>query len=149
MDHPNIAKELDGGTTSGEPGYVSAGRPYFEMALVNGVPITDFCDQTHPDHETAGPLSGRTEILVAGDDHSYDVLIAKRPSLQGEAVRSESRCIGLVVQELLEISLHQRVLCFLNADEGVGQGDARQAVVLHLIAPVEPAAVLDGPAEQV
>jgi tetratricopeptide (TPR) repeat protein/serine/threonine protein kinase len=45
MDHPNIAKVLDGGTTGGEPGGVSPGRPYFVMELVKGLPITDYCDQ--------------------------------------------------------------------------------------------------------
>lgn len=43
MDHPNIARVLDAGTT-GEPG-VASGRPYFVMELVKGVPITEFCDQ--------------------------------------------------------------------------------------------------------
>src|SRR5262245_48236665 len=38
MDHPNIAKVLDGGTTG-------AGRPYFVMELVKGVPITRYCDE--------------------------------------------------------------------------------------------------------
>jgi serine/threonine protein kinase len=38
MDHPNIARVLDAGTTD-------AGRPYFVMALVQGVPITEYCDQ--------------------------------------------------------------------------------------------------------
>ncbi|HEV3004235.1 MAG TPA: serine/threonine-protein kinase, partial [Pirellulales bacterium] len=38
MDHPNIAKVLDGGATP-------AGRPFFVMELVKGVPISDFCDQ--------------------------------------------------------------------------------------------------------
>jgi len=38
MDHPNIAKVLDAGTTD-------AGRPYFVMDLVKGVPITRFCDE--------------------------------------------------------------------------------------------------------
>jgi hypothetical protein len=38
MDHPNIAKVLDGGATD-------TGRPYFVMELVQGVPITRFCDQ--------------------------------------------------------------------------------------------------------
>jgi serine/threonine protein kinase/WD40 repeat protein len=38
MDHPHIAKVLDGGVTP-------LGRPYFVMELVKGVPITDFCDQ--------------------------------------------------------------------------------------------------------
>jgi serine/threonine protein kinase len=40
MDHPNIAKVLDAGTTE-------AGRPYFVMELVKGIPITRFCDQEH------------------------------------------------------------------------------------------------------
>jgi serine/threonine protein kinase/WD40 repeat protein len=38
MDHPNIAKVLDAGTTAD-------GRPYFVMELVKGVPITRFCDE--------------------------------------------------------------------------------------------------------
>jgi WD40 repeat protein/serine/threonine protein kinase len=40
MDHPNIARVLDGGTTN-------AGRPYFVMDLVKGVPITRYCDEHH------------------------------------------------------------------------------------------------------
>jgi serine/threonine protein kinase len=38
MDHPNIAKVLDAGTTD-------SGRPYFVMELVKGVPVTRFCDE--------------------------------------------------------------------------------------------------------
>jgi eukaryotic-like serine/threonine-protein kinase len=37
MDHPNIAKVLDGGLTPD-------GRPFFVMELVKGTPITEFCD---------------------------------------------------------------------------------------------------------
>ncbi len=40
MDHPNIAKVLDAGTTE-------VGRPYFVMELVRGIRITDYCDQNH------------------------------------------------------------------------------------------------------
>src|SRR6476660_432979 len=40
MDHANIARVLDGGTTS-------AGRPYFVMDLVKGVPVPQYCDQNH------------------------------------------------------------------------------------------------------
>jgi len=40
MDHPNIARVLDAGTTS-------TGRPYFVMDLVKGVPITEYCDEHH------------------------------------------------------------------------------------------------------
>jgi eukaryotic-like serine/threonine-protein kinase len=38
MRHPNIAQIIDGGETA-------SGRPYFVMELVQGVPITDFCDR--------------------------------------------------------------------------------------------------------
>ncbi len=41
MDHPNIAKVLDAGTTE------VGGRPYFVMELVKGIPITKYCDQEH------------------------------------------------------------------------------------------------------
>ncbi|HAV61357.1 MAG TPA: hypothetical protein DCY13_03225 [Verrucomicrobiales bacterium] len=38
MDHPNIAKVLDAGSTD-------HGRPYFVMELVKGIPITKYCEQ--------------------------------------------------------------------------------------------------------
>src|SRR5690349_12812741 len=38
MDHPNIAKVLDAGSTE-------TGRPYFVMELVRGIKITDYCDE--------------------------------------------------------------------------------------------------------
>lgn len=38
MDHPNIAKVLDAGSTE-------TGRPYFVMELVRGTKITEFCDK--------------------------------------------------------------------------------------------------------
>jgi eukaryotic-like serine/threonine-protein kinase len=40
MDHPNIARVLDAGTTE-------TGRPYFVMELVRGIKITDYCDQNN------------------------------------------------------------------------------------------------------
>src|SRR5207253_1112195 len=51
MDHPNIAKVLDGGTTED-------GRPFFVMELVKGTPITRYCDE----HRL--PLSQRLELFV-------------------------------------------------------------------------------------
>jgi non-specific serine/threonine protein kinase/serine/threonine-protein kinase len=60
MDHANIAKVLDAGTTgessgsrqtsgrgtdSGTLASSATGRPYFVMELVQGVPITEYCDQ--------------------------------------------------------------------------------------------------------
>ncbi|YCM45748.1 protein kinase [Verrucomicrobiaceae bacterium 227] len=40
MDHPNIAKVHDAGSTE-------SGRPYFVMELVKGIPITEFCEKDH------------------------------------------------------------------------------------------------------
>src|SRR5918912_1377061 len=40
MDHANIARVLDAGTTD-------AGRPYFVLELVHGLPITRYCDEHH------------------------------------------------------------------------------------------------------
>jgi tetratricopeptide (TPR) repeat protein len=39
MDHPNIARVLDGGMTP-------TGQPFFVMELVNGLPLTKFCDES-------------------------------------------------------------------------------------------------------
>jgi eukaryotic-like serine/threonine-protein kinase len=38
MEHPNIAKVFDAGATP-------AGRPYFVMEYVSGLPITEYCDR--------------------------------------------------------------------------------------------------------
>ncbi len=40
MDHPNIAKVFDAGTTE-------TGRPFFVMELVRGIKITEYCDQAN------------------------------------------------------------------------------------------------------
>jgi serine/threonine protein kinase/Flp pilus assembly protein TadD len=81
MDHPNIAKVLDAGTTGGgsrdesrgtradsgsslalDPRLStldhSAGRPYFVMELVKGVPITKYCD------EKQLPVRARLELFM-------------------------------------------------------------------------------------
>ena len=42
MDHPNIARVLDAGTTEG-------GRPFFVMELIHGVNILEFCDKNNLD----------------------------------------------------------------------------------------------------
>jgi len=51
MDHQNIAKVFEAGTTE-------SGRPYFVMELVKGVPITQYCDEKHL------PLRERLELFV-------------------------------------------------------------------------------------
>jgi len=51
MDHPNIAKVFDAGTTDD-------GLPYFVMELVEGVPLTQFCEQRRL------PTSERLRLFV-------------------------------------------------------------------------------------
>ena len=51
MDHPNIAKVLDAGSTE-------TGRPYFVMELVRGIKITDYCDQNNL------PISQRLDLFI-------------------------------------------------------------------------------------
>ena len=53
MDHPNIARVYDGGTTA-------AGQPFFVMELVSGEPITEYCDRKRL------PVRARLELFVAG-----------------------------------------------------------------------------------
>jgi len=52
MDHPNIARVLDAGTTA-------TGRPYFVMELVKGTPVTNYCDDKH--------VSVRERLELFGD----------------------------------------------------------------------------------
>ena len=52
MDHPNIARVYDGGTTE-------AGQPFFVMELVSGEPITGYCDRKRLN------VLSRLELFVA------------------------------------------------------------------------------------
>jgi serine/threonine protein kinase/tetratricopeptide (TPR) repeat protein len=51
MDHPNIARVIDAGTTE-------SGRPYFVMELIGGIPITDYCDGEKL------PIRDRLELFI-------------------------------------------------------------------------------------
>ena len=55
MDHPNIARVLDGGATPG-------GQPYFVMEFVDGEPITAYCDRVRM------PLRERALLLAQACD---------------------------------------------------------------------------------
>jgi serine/threonine protein kinase len=68
MDHPNIAKVLDGGATA-------TGRPFFVMELVRGIKITDYCDQNRvPVNERLG-LFAQTCLAL---DHAHEKGIIHR-----------------------------------------------------------------------
>lgn len=52
MDHPNIAKVLDGGVTE-------TGQPFFVMEYLKGLPITQYCD------DVCMPIRQRLELFSA------------------------------------------------------------------------------------
>ncbi len=68
MDHPAIAKVLDGGSTA-------EGRPYFVMEYVAGVPITDHCDAHRL--STAARLALHAEVCE-GVQHAHQKAIIHR-----------------------------------------------------------------------
>jgi serine/threonine protein kinase len=68
MDHPNIARVLDAGTTA-------AGRPYFVLELVSGEPITTYC------HSHQLSLRARLELFIAvcqGVQHAHQKAVLHR-----------------------------------------------------------------------
>jgi serine/threonine protein kinase/tetratricopeptide (TPR) repeat protein len=68
LDHPNIAKLLDGGRTS-------QGQPYFVMEYVPGRPITEYCDAERLDIRT------RLELFLQvcdGVQHAHQNAIMHR-----------------------------------------------------------------------
>jgi len=68
LDHPNIAKLLDGGRTA-------QGQPYFVMEYVPGLPITEYCDQ----HRLT--LRERIELFIQaceGVQHAHQNAIIHR-----------------------------------------------------------------------
>ena len=79
MDHPNIAKVLDVGTTS-------RGRPYFVMEFVNGLPITEYCDE----HNL--PTAERLKLFSAvcrGVQHAHQKGIIHRDLKPGNILVAE------------------------------------------------------------
>ncbi|HEX3356354.1 MAG TPA: protein kinase [Tepidisphaeraceae bacterium] len=68
MDHPNIARIFDGGTTD-------RGHPYFVMELVRGLPLTRYCD------ERRMAVHGRLDLFMqicGGVQHAHQKGIIHR-----------------------------------------------------------------------
>ena len=79
MNHPNVAKVLDAGTTED-------GRPYFAMEYVHGEPITDYCDH----HRLS--LRDRLRLLMQaceGVQHAHQKTIIHRDLKPGNVLVSE------------------------------------------------------------
>lgn len=77
LDHPNIARILDGGTTA-------AGIPYLVMEYVDGLPLTDHCDRARLDvrqrlavftHVCDGVQAAHRSLIVHRDLKPGNVLV--------------------------------------------------------------------------
>jgi eukaryotic-like serine/threonine-protein kinase len=93
MDHPNIARVLDAGTTS-------TGLPYFVMELVFGAPITRYCDSKRLN------LRGRIELFVPvcrAIQHAHQKGIIHRDIKPSNVLISERD--GNVVPKIIDFGL--------------------------------------------
>jgi serine/threonine protein kinase/tetratricopeptide (TPR) repeat protein len=68
LDHPNIARLLDGGATSD-------GQPYFVMEFVDGVPIDRYCDEARL---TIDQRLDLWRAVCAGVQYAHEHLIVHR-----------------------------------------------------------------------
>ena len=111
MDHPNIARVYDGGTTA-------AGQPFFVMDLVIGESITAYCDRRR------FPVRRRLELFVAvcqAVQHAHQKGIIHRDLKPGNVLVAEvdgrptPKVIDFGVAKATEFDLTDRTL----ADTGV------------------------------
>ena len=101
MDHPNIAKVLDAGTTA-------SGRPFFAMELVKGVPISEYCD------ENRFTIRQRLELFIQvcqAVQHAHQKAIIHRDIKPTNVLVTEQD--GKVIPKVIDFgvakALHQRL----------------------------------------
>lgn len=93
MDHPNVARLYDAGTTD-------EGRPYFVMELVRGVPITEHCRA----HDAS--LRGRVELFLGvcrGVRHAHRRGVIHRDLKPSNILVTEEE--GQVVPKVIDFSI--------------------------------------------
>ena len=108
MDHPNIAKVLDGGATE-------SGRLYFVMELVQGVPITEFCDKNRLSAEERVKLflpvcqaiqSAHQKGIIHRDLKPTNILVALNPDGSGMPMVIDFGVAKATNQKLTEKTLY-------------------------------------------
>ncbi len=86
LDHPNIARLLDGGLTP-------EGWPYFVMELVDGVPIDEYCHQHHL------PTSERLRlfrVVCSAVEHTHHNLVVHRDIKPGNILVNTQGTVKLL-----------------------------------------------------
>ena len=112
MDHPNIAKVLDAGTTV-------SGRPYFVMERVEGTRITDYCD------ERRLALRERLELFLQVCDaiqHAHQKGVVHRDIKPSNILVRESA--GKALPMIIDFGIAKSTAGFLHDDATRGAGSA-------------------------
>jgi serine/threonine protein kinase len=107
MDHPNIARVLDGGATA-------AGRPYFVMELVDGERITEYCDQKRLD------IRARLELFTLvceAVQHAHQKGVIHRDIKPSNILVREQG--GRAVPKVIDFGIAKATAGDLGADEAV------------------------------
>jgi serine/threonine-protein kinase len=109
--HPNIARLLDGGITGD-------GRPYLVMEFVDGLPITEWCDQRRLDLHARVRLFGD---VCAAVQHAHRQLVIHRDIKPSNILVSSDGRVHLLdfgIAQLLDPALPE-------PDDGQGQHELR------------------------
>jgi serine/threonine protein kinase len=115
LDHPNIARLLDGGTTED-------GVPYFVMELIEGLPIDEYCDA----HSLS--ITGRLALfrqVCSAVHYAHQLLIIHRDIKPGNILVTEEG-----VPKLLDFGI-ARIL----SDEGENKGPDRTLTLYAALTP--------------
>jgi len=116
MDHPYIAKVFDAGQTA-------AGRPYFVMELVEGVPLLEYCDTKRL------PVRKRVEILIQvcqAIQHAHLKGVVHRDLKPSNILLTSSspdlspKIIDFGIAKAVGLDIPERVTEFTRADQALG-----------------------------
>lgn len=109
MDHPNIARVLDAGSTA-------SGRPYFVMELVDGEKITDFCNRKRLS------LRQRLELFILvceAIQHAHQKSVIHRDIKPSNVIVREHD--GKLVPKVIDFGIAKATAGDLDADASVTQ----------------------------